>query len=189
MLNIVAFHVKLLIMPARYGFFCVISSYVMLLFSCNPRDRFEKDRLEIERSASAFDIKQGEASIRQSNENFMKAFKAGDSAEIANSFATDGKIMVVHTPAVVGRDNIRHFISATMDRGMKNFEVKTTKIWGDSSLLAEEGTYNFSDSAEKPVDHGKYIVLWIPESGNWKMFRDIWTSDVPDSSALKPTTE
>lgn len=172
-------------MLSRLSFFYFFSScFILVLCSCNP-----KDRLEIEKSASAFDIKQGEASIHQSNENIMNAFKAGDSAGVANSFAVDGKMMGAHAPAVVGRDAIRHYISSTMNRGMKNFEINTIKIWGDSSLLAEEGSYNFSDSTEKPIDHGKYIVLWIPESGNWKMFRDIWTTDIPDSSALKPATE
>ncbi len=156
-----------------------VFSAIIFLFSCNQRDRLAHDRLEIEKSASAFDIEQGKASISQSNLNFMKAFKAGDSTGVSNSYTSDAKIMAANKPSVLGREEIKHFISSIMKEGIKDFRLTTGNIWGDSSLLAEEGTYNISDSAGTQIDKGKYIVLWKPESGNWKMFRDIWTSDLP----------
>ncbi len=52
--------------------------------------------MEIEKSASAFDIKQGEASVLQSNQNLIKSFKADDSCEIAQSFTTNARIMVAN---------------------------------------------------------------------------------------------
>ena len=168
--------------PFFYKFFFVLGCLV-LLASCNP-----KDRIEIEKSASAFDIKQGEASIMQSNQNFMKAFKIEDSTEVSNSYTTDAKVMAANVPAIVGRQEIKHFISSLMKKGMKDFQITTLKIWGDSSILAEEGTYTLADSLNKQVDHGKYIVLWKQESGNWKMFRDIWTSDLP-AEALLPKAD
>ena len=157
---------------------------VVLFFSCNP-----KDRAEIEKSASAFDIKQGEASISQSNQNFMKAFETADSTGVANSYTTDAKIMAANIPAIIGRDEIKHFISTIMKTGMKDFQITTLKIWGDSSILAEEGTYKIDDSADVQIDTGKYIVLWKQESGNWKMFRDIWTTDLASDTSNKKTNE
>jgi ketosteroid isomerase-like protein len=146
-------------------------------FSCN-----ENDKLEIERSASAFDLKQGEASILQSNQNFMKAFKNHDSIEVSNAFATDGKVMSAHQPSVEGRENILHFFAKQMQSGINEIDLNTIKIWGDSSLLIEEGNYRFSGKSEEQSDKGKYIVLWKMEAGNWKMYRDIWTTDLPSSS-------
>ena len=43
----------------------IVSAFT--LFSCS-----QQDKMEIEKSASAFDIKQGEASVLQSNQNFIK---------------------------------------------------------------------------------------------------------------------
>ncbi|HET7115741.1 MAG TPA: hypothetical protein VFI29_04595, partial [Hanamia sp.] len=63
--------------------------------------------------------------------------------------------------------------------------LKTIKVWGDSSILAEEGTYRISGKNKNLLDKGKYIVLWKQEAGNWKMYRDIWTSDLP-ISGIKP---
>lgn len=160
------------------GFFLLIL-ISFIAGSCN-----ENDKLDIERSAAAFDIKQGEASIKQSNQLFMKSFERGDSTEVSNCFTTEAKLMIADMPAVEGRNDIRHFISMAMRKGIKNFELKTIKIWGDSSILAEEGTYKMLGSDDNQLDKGKYIVLWKQEAGNWKMFRDMWTSDLPPSDII-----
>ena len=152
---------------------------LVLFFSCNPNDK-----IEIEKSASAFDIEQGKASIKQGNQNFMKAFKAADFTEVSNNYSTDAKIMTANMPAIVGRKEIKHFISDLMKSGMSDLQLSTVEIWGDSSILAEEGTYNLSDSTGTQIDKGKYVVLWKQESGNWKMLRDIWTSDLPLNALL-----
>ena len=160
--------------------FIFSTAIIALLFSCN-----ENDKINIEKSASAFDIKQAEASITQSNQNFMKSFKAGDSLGVAACFTNDAKTMAAHMPSVEGRNNIIHFISESMKGGLKKINLTTNMISGDSSIVAEEGTYALSDSSGKSIDKGKYIVLWKQEAGNWKMFRDIWTTDLPDSASLK----
>ena len=153
----------------------------LVLVSCNN----VQDKIEIEKSASSFDIKQGEASIMQSNQNLMKAFKTDDSVGVANCFTTDAKLMCSNLPSIEGKENIRSYFSNMMRKGIATIDLKTIKILGDSSILAEEGTYLFSDSKKKQVDKGKYIVLWKQEAGNWKMYRDMWTSDLP-SSAIEP---
>lgn len=146
--------------------------FIVSLAACNP-----KDNAEIEKSASVFDIAQGKASIAQSNLNFMKAFKAGDSTGVADSYAKDAKIMPPNRSTISGKIEIKKFISLLMNSSVKDFQLTTLNVWGDSSILAEEGTYILVDSTETQIDKGEYLVLWKPEAGNWKMFRDIWTSD------------
>ena len=170
---------------AKFRFVIILTGFITIFFSCS-----ESDKRSIENSASAFDIKQAEASIAQSNQLFMKSFKAGDSTAVANCFTTDAKAMASHLPAQKGRDNIMHFISQAMKKGYREFNLTTVKIWGDSSIVAEEGTYNISDTSGKEIDKGKYIVLWKQEAGNWKMYRDIWTTDLPDTTyvMMRPLT-
>jgi len=160
--------------------FILFAGIITLLFSCN-----ENDKMSIEKSASVFDIKQAEASITQSNQNFMKSFNAGDSLGVASCYTSDAKTMAAHMPSVKGRNNIIHFISESMRSGPKKIDLSSGQITGDSSMVAEEGTYTLFDSSGKNIDKGKYIVLWKQEAGNWKMFRDIWTTDLPDSAFLK----
>ena len=167
----------MLLVSFRYIFF---ASTFFTLISCNVQDK-----IEIEKSAASFDIKQGEASIMQSNQNFMNAFENDDSAGITNCFTTDAKLMCSNQPSLEGKEDIGHYFSNMMRTGIAAIDLKTIKILGDSSILAEEGTYLFSDSQKKQIDKGKYIVLWKQEAGNWKMYRDMWTTDLP-SSAIEP---
>lgn len=152
----------------------------LVIIACNPQDK-----VEIEKSASSFDIKQGEASIMQSNHNFMKAFQNDDSVGVANCFTMDAKLMCCNHPSIEGKENIWHYFSKIMASGVAKIDLHTIKISGDSSILAEEGIYQFSDKKKQQTDKGKYIVLWKQESGNWKMYRDMWTTDLP-SSAIQP---
>lgn len=163
-------------MLIRKSFFCLYLFVIvtLVLFSCN-----QQDKMEIEKSASAFDIKQGEASVLQSNQNFMKSFKRGDSIAVSNCYTTDARILADHSGAIIGRNKIVHFISEEMLKGISGIDLHTTKIWGDSTILAEEGTYETSNKDGGHLDKGKYIVLWKQEAGNWKMYRDIRTSDLP----------
>lgn len=159
----------------NYPRFSYLFVFISLFFSsCN-----QQDKMEIEKSASAFDIKQGEASVLQSNQNFMKSFKSKDSVAVSNCYTTDAKLLADHSGTVNGRNKIVHYISAEMENGVTDVDLHTTKIWGDSTILAEEGTYETSNKDGGHLDKGKYIVLWKQEAGNWKMYRDIRTSDLP----------
>jgi ketosteroid isomerase-like protein len=158
--------------------------FLFILCSCVICSCNEQDKLEIEKSASAFDIKQGEASVLQTNQRFIKSFKAKDSVAVANCFTTEAKAMPANQQPVKGRDAITHFVSDLMGSGVSDFKLNTLKIWGDSSILVEEGTYQLLNNKGFQIDMGAYITLWQQEAGNWKIFRDIWTSSVP-SSAIK----
>ncbi len=158
-----------------YRLLFIVSAFT--LFSCS-----QHDKMEIEKSASAFDIKQGEASVLQSNQHFIKSYKASDSDEIAQSFTTNAKIMVANQSPIEGRKDIEHYFSGMIKSGVSNVKLNTTKMWGDSTILVEEGTYEFLNKKGDLSDKGEYIALWQQEAGNWKIYRDMWTSSEPISA-------
>lgn len=168
---------------SRLILFLGLTAFSLLLHNCNPQDR-----LEIEKSAQLFDIEQGRASILQSNKRLMKALEHGDSVEAASTYTSNAKVMANNMAEVAGRDKIVKFIGSKLNTGIRNLELEMIEIWGDSSLLAEEGRYTFLDSNADARDKGNYIVLWKLEGGNWKRFRQIWASDLPKTApeAKKP---
>lgn len=137
--------------------------------------------MEIEKSASAFDINQGEASVIQSNRHFIKSYKASDSEEIAQSFTTNSKLLLANRLPIEGRNEIGHYFSQLTRQGSTDVKLNTTKIWGDSAILIEEGKYLLLNKKGDQTDKGSYIALWQQESGNWKIYRDMWVSSVPKS--------
>lgn len=162
-------------MMKKYRLFITAALVMSLtvMYSCS-----EQDKKEIIESASSFDIKQGEASILQANQRLIKSFKENDSLKAVSCFAQDARLMIAGRPSIEGTPAIVSYVSDLMDSGINKLDLKTEKIWGDSSIIAEEGTYKMSHD-DLLVDKGKYIVLWKPEAGNWKIFRDMLSSNLP----------
>lgn len=155
--------------------FFVLASCV--LFSCT-----QQDKMEIEKSASTFDIKQGEASVLQANQHLLKSIKAGDSTEAAQAFTTNARIMVANREPIDGRKEIVRHFSHLLKSGVTDMKLITEKISGDSTILVEEGSYQLSNKKGKQTDKGQYISLWQREAGNWKIYREMWTSTIPQSA-------
>ena len=42
-----------------------------------------------------------------------------------------------------------------------------------------DGEYALLDKAGKTLDRGKYIVIWKQEGGDWKLLRDMFSSNQP----------
>jgi hypothetical protein len=45
-------------------------------------------------------------------------------------------------------------------------------------MVVEEGDYVFPDGKGGSFDKGKFIALWKPEDGKWKLYREIWNTDI-----------
>jgi ketosteroid isomerase-like protein len=82
-------------------------------------------------------------------------------------------------PAVIGRDSIRAFFYAGGNNGEAVIELPIGSVYGNEDLVVEDGTYNFPDGKGGSVDKGKFIALWKQEDGKWKLYREIWNTDLP----------
>ena len=116
--------------------------------------------------------------IEEANRNFMDLVAKGDSVGLANSYTTDAKFMSAGAPAVVGRANIQKAMSEIIKSGITKVDLRLKEVFGTEDLIAEEGdlTLYVKDQA---VAEEKYIVLWKKEDGKWKLFRDIFNSNLP----------
>ena len=128
---------------------------------------------------TAFDLDNAKIEIDEANKNFVNLFNKGDSIGLANMFTFDGKSMEPNEPAFIGRSQIQTHYSIVMKAGANKLGLRTTGLWGDENMLAEEGEFTFMDKDEKLLDKGKYIVLWRKEDDKWKLFRDCYNSDLP----------
>lgn len=148
----------------------------LLSVSCNN----DKPVTEVEAVAlPAFDLAKAKTEIESANKMFMEALGKGDSVGVANLYTEDAKFMGPNGPAVVGRANIQSVISGFIKGGVTKLELTATEVWGDENFIGEEGVMTLSTTDGKPVDKGKYIVLWKKESGQWKLHRDMFNSDLP----------
>ena len=151
---------------------------MMLLFissitSCNEKVEKTKEIIV----EPTFNLTIAKAEIVDANKEFMSLFAASDSVGVSNLYTQDAKFMMNGTPAILGRKNIQSTLSGIMNSGVSSVNLITIDVWGTENLVTEEGELSlFVEDNE--VDQGKYIVLWKKEDGKWKLFRDIFNSNL-----------
>jgi len=148
--------------------------FISSITSCNKKVEETKE-VVIE---PTFNLATAKAEIVEANKEFMKIFAAGDSIGLANLYTNDAKFMMNGAPAVSGKKNIQSTISAIMNSGVSSVNLTTIDIWGTENLITEEGGLSLFVSDDE-IDKGKYIVLWKKVDGKWKLFRDIFNSNLP----------
>ena len=140
--------------------------------SCNEKPK------EMEQTVNEFDLTAAKAEIEEANKNFMTLVAAGDSIGLANLYTNDAKFMSAGAPSVVGRANIQTAMSNIVKSGITGVDLRLENVYGTEDLLAEEGELTLF-VGEDAVAVEKYIVLWKKEDGKWKLFRDIFNSNLP----------
>ena len=84
-------------------------------------------------------------------------------------------------PAFEGRAAIQQAIAGFIGQGFTKYKVLSTTIYGDEGIIGVQAEYNLSHSDGSQLDNGKTIQLWKQESGDWKIFRDCFNSNLPES--------
>ena len=122
------------------------------------------------------------AHIRKEASNWGDEVRRGDSTAMAAHYSSDAIVMPSNSEPVKGNDIVK-FWGSIVRMGVKDLKLSITDISGDGDVYAETGTLELFGANEKSLDKGKYVVVWKKENGNWKMYRDIWNSNLPAPSA------
>ncbi len=128
---------------------------------------------------TSFNLDGAKAAIAESNQAFGESWGTGDSTKFANCYASDAVLNAPNMPAMTGTAAITGFFSAGYKWGTRNVALKTNEVFGTKDCVVETGTYELFMENNVSGDKGKYIVMWKEENGKWKMYRDVWNSDLP----------
>jgi uncharacterized protein (TIGR02246 family) len=118
------------------------------------------------------------SAVEAAGKTFSQAASAGDTAKIAALYAEDAQAFPPNAPRVDGRAAIQKMWADALATGIKKIEIKTGEVQETGDTAYEVGTYVISGEADAHLDHGKYVVVWKRQGGQWLMFRDIWNSDM-----------
>ena len=163
----------------RYSLIVIITITSFVFNAC-------KDQPETASEAkSVFDIDSARASISSSLKSFAEAVQRGDSTAIASFYTSDAQLLPPNSEPISGAPGIISFSGAFMKMGIKNAKFFTTELYGGEDGLTEVGNYEMYGDGGKIFDRGKYIALWKKENGVWKMYRDMFSSNMPLPSAGK----
>jgi len=115
-------------------------------------------------------------------QGFMKAFSRRDPTAVSQYFTLDGQLLPPQSGPVDGRPAIAAFWQAVIDMGITAVTLETVEVFDHGDSAYEVGRYSLAAAGGEPVDHGKYVVIWRLEAGDWKIHRDIWSTSVPPSA-------
>ena len=115
--------------------------------------------------------------IRKEALTFGEEIRKGDSIALASHYASNAVVMPPNSDVVTGNDIVGLWGGA-LRMGVKDFKLTITDITGGGDLYVETGNYEVFGADNKSLDKGKYVAVWKKENGNWKMYRDIWNSNI-----------
>jgi ketosteroid isomerase-like protein len=119
------------------------------------------------------------AAIEAANAKFSALAGQGDSAALAGLYAKDGAVMPAGSEPIRGAEAIAKFWQGALSSGVAAVELKTVEVYGQGTNATEVGEYVLRDKAGKQLDRGKYIVIWHNQDGQWKLLRDMFSSNAP----------
>ena len=162
----------------------LISLSALFFAACNSSD--SSSSTTGAEAKPAFDLAAAKAAIDARNAEFATAVGKMDSVSLSNLYTADGKLLAPNMPEASGTAAIKSTFGGMFSAmGKMGLKLTAIEVWGNESVLTEEGVYTMSDKDGKEVDKGKYLVVWKMDDGKWKLHRDIWNSDNPPMPAAK----
>jgi uncharacterized protein (TIGR02246 family) len=117
--------------------------------------------------------------IEQGNKQWSVAFSTGDSAALAAMYTPNAQLLPMHSEIVSGMEAIQQFWQGVIASGVKGATLTTLEVDEQGETAYEVGKYELRGEGNKILDHGKYVVVWKREQGQWRLHRDIWNSTLP----------
>jgi len=150
-----------------------------LIVACNEASTDSKTSESTEtKEKASFDMAAARSAIDAANAKFMDGIKRGDSAAIAALYADDAWVLPPNSEAVKGAA-IAGMWGSVIRMGIKDAKFMTDEVTGNAEMLAETAHYEMYGADNKLLDKGKYVVVWKPVNGEWKLYRDIWNTSMP----------
>jgi ketosteroid isomerase-like protein len=161
----------------------IVGAIAIFMVACNTDSTDSKTAETSEtKDSQVFDLTTARSSIEAENVKFIDAFKKGDSTSVAAFYADDAMILPPNMESVKA-NSIAAFWGSFMKMGVKDFKLITDDVAGNEAQLVETGRYEIYGTENKLMDKGKYVVAWKTVNGTWKLYRDIFNSDMPAAPA------
>lgn len=123
------------------------------------------------------------AEIVEANQSWMEAVKKKDADALAALYAEDALVLPPNVPAIKGRAGAKSFFGNAMGAGIREIRLVTEEVDGDEENAIEKGAYEMKVDGDMTVDRGKYLVHWRKVNGEWRLYQDMFNSDMPAPAA------
>jgi ketosteroid isomerase-like protein len=148
----------------------------LFLYSCdNKRASNSKNR---NAKSTEFNLIAAKAEILKKTKLFTEAHIKKGTAYLNNSFTEDAKVFPPNSEIVSGRSAIAQLNFNWVNYGVYQFKEESISFYGNEDLLIDEGTYFLVYGNERTIDKGKYINIWKNVNAEWKIYSNIWNTNL-----------
>jgi ketosteroid isomerase-like protein len=120
-----------------------------------------------------------QVAISAAHHELMASFAQRNAASVAAVYAVDGQLLPAYSAAISGQAAIQAFWLGCLDMGISLLQRRPAEVALLGETANEVGNYVLYGRNGKVIDIGKYVVIWKQQHGQWKIHRDIWTSNLP----------
>lgn len=144
-----------------------------------------------DQSAAHVPDEQDRAGINKTRGDYVSAWKAADTEQLANLYTIDALVLYPNQPAVAGRSAIvAYFNSFFAEFAQEDFDLTSMEIEVVGPWAFDRGAYRWKGipraGGQAIEDHGKYLVILQRQpDGSWKVARDMDNSDRPLSQTTR----
>ncbi|MGZ8524644.1 MAG: YybH family protein [Chitinophagaceae bacterium] len=161
----------------------IVAAIAIFMVACNTASTDTKTAEATDtKDSPAFDLAAAKTAIEAENAKFMDAIKKGDSAGAAANYSDDAQMLPPDSEPV-NKSGIATFWGSNIRMGVKDVKLVVDDIAGNAEIISETGHYEILAAENKLLDKGKYVVVWKPVNGVWKMYRDIFNTSMPAAPA------
>jgi ketosteroid isomerase-like protein len=164
------------------SYLVIFSACVLLVMACNNASDTGMAGNDTTQRDTAMDASQAKSQIKDKVDKFVADFERGDSNAVAAQYASDAWVMPPNSERLRGND-IASFWGGAIRMGVTDMNLNTDDLVGSGNWMTETGTYEMYGADKKVIDKGKYVVTWKREDGDWKIYRDIWNTNMSDTAS------
>lgn len=147
------------------------------LYSCDNKNNSKVEMNE--KKTVEFDINAAKSKIQEKTNQFTEAHITKDTAYLNNSFTDDARVFPPNSEIVTGKNAISQLNTDWVNYGIYEFKEVSTSIYGNEEYLIDEGNYHLRYGDDNVIDKGKYINIWKNVNGEWKIYSNIWNTNLP----------
>lgn len=135
----------------------------------------------------ADDVEAVTAAVNQVWEQYASSLNAGDVDKYMALWADDAMQFPPESLPIVGKEALRAGLESELEAITYDMEITNKEVNVSGDMAVARGTYaatiTFKDGSEPIAIDGKYMTLLKRQpDGSWKIFRDIYNSNVPPAS-------
>lgn len=119
------------------------------------------------------------AAIDAINAETGRLVAAGDGAAVGRQYAADGEVLPAHRDAIRGPAAIGRSFQDAIDAGLRGLALTAEAVESHGDTAIERGSYVATGPEGRPLDRGKYLVVWRRGPEGWLRHRDISTTSLP----------